>query len=241
MDCQEPFFNLPDYELRKQINIFVCTSPDTHNMPLVHIDIEKNIPAAIYFWKIEENCEELAGLFAGGDTLLADAVRRFRSVKRQQEWLATRALLMQTPYSNMEILYHSNGKPYLSDNSKHISISHTHSHVAIAISERAIGIDIEAKERNAYAVVASYLQPQEREALSTTGNPQKEAIRLWTAKEAAFKLYPTCSAVIKDIGIAPITTNGSTATYDITYKDGTKALCHTNEHEYFILSACTIV
>lgn len=208
-------------------------------MPIIHIETDNAIDADIYFWKIEESCEELARLFDGGDIMLADAAKRFKSVKRQQEWLATRALLMHTPYKELQILYHSNGKPYLSDKSMHISISHTQSHVAIAISGEPIGIDIETKSRNALAVSNAFLQPHETEALQGNTDRDKEALRIWTAKEAAFKLYPDRSLVLKDITAGLQQNSGNTSLYTITYKDGTTATCRTTEHNSFILSVCT--
>lgn len=208
-------------------------------MPIIHIETDNAIDADIYFWKIEESCEELARLFDKGDIMLADAAKRFKSVKRQQEWLATRALLMHTPYKELHILYHSNGKPYLSDKSMHISISHTQSHVAIAISGEPIGIDIETKSRNALAVSNAFLQPHETEALQGNTDRDKEALRIWTAKEAAFKLYPDRSLVLKDITAGLQQNSGNTSLYTITYKDGTTATCRTTEHNSFILSVCT--
>ena len=208
-------------------------------MPIIHIETDNAIDADIYFWKIEESCEELARLFDKGDIMLADAAKRFKSVKRQQEWLATRALLMHTPYKELQILYHSNGKPYLSDKSMHISISHTQSHVAIAISGEPIGIDIETKNRNALAVSNAFLQPHETEALQGNTDRDKEALRIWTAKEAAFKLYPDRSLVLKDITAGLQQNSGNTSLYTITYKDGTTATCRTTEHNSFILSVCT--
>lgn len=208
-------------------------------MPIIHIETDNAIDADIYFWKIEESCEELARLFDKCDIMLADAAKRFKSVKRQQEWLATRALLMHTPYKELQILYHSNGKPYLSDKSMHISISHTQSHVAIAISGEPIGIDIETKSRNALAVSNAFLQPHETEALQGNTDRDKEALRIWTAKEAAFKLYPDRSLVLKDITASLQQNSGNTSLYTITYKDGTTATCRTTEHNSFILSVCT--
>lgn len=208
-------------------------------MPIIHIKTDNAIDADIYFWKIEENAMELSDIIADGGTMLSQAQERFKSVKRQQEWLATRALLMHTPYKELQILYHSNWKPYLSDKSMHISISHTQSHVAIAISGEPIGIDIETKSRNALAVSNAFLQPHETEALQGNTDRDKEALRIWTAKEAAFKLYPDRSLVLKDITAGLQQNSGNTSLYTITYKDGTTATCRTTEHNSFILSVCT--
>ena len=160
-------------------------------------------------------------------------------VAGEQNTLALHFALCAVFYKELQILYHSNGKPYLSDKSMHISISHTQSHVAIAISGEPIGIDIETKSRNAHSAAKAYLQPQEIETVNSSKEPHKEALRLWTAKEAAFKLNPACSTVIKEIATEKAAENGSSTVYRIAYKNGTTARCHTSEHDSFILSSCT--
>ena len=208
-------------------------------MPIIHIEKDNTIHADIYFWKIEENAMELSDIIADGGMLLSQAQKRFKSTKRQREWLATRALLMQTPYKKSQILYHSNGQPYLENSNMHISISHTVEFVAVAIAGTPVGIDIEMKNRNALAVSNAFLQPQETEALQGNTDRNKEALRMWTAKEAAFKLYPDRSLVLKDITASLQQNSGTTALYTITYKDGTTATCRTTEHDILVLSICT--
>lgn len=208
-------------------------------MPIIHIETDNAIDADIYFWKIEENAMELSDIIADGGTMLSQAQERFKSTKRQREWLATRALLMQTPYRDTSIQYRSNGQPYLADSSMYISISHTAEFVAVAIAGTPIGIDIETKSRNALAVSNAFLQPHETEALQGNTDRDKEALRIWTAKEAAFKLYPDRSLVLKDITAGLQQNSGNTSLYTITYKDSTTATCRTTEHNSFILSVCT--
>lgn len=208
-------------------------------MPIIHIKTDNTVNAEIFFWKIEESITELSDIIADGGMLLSQAQKRFKSTKRQCEWLATRALLMQTPYKKSQILYHSNGQPYLENSNMHISISHTAEFVAVAIADTPIGIDIEMKNRNAIAVADAFLQPHEAETLQGNTDRDKEALRMWTAKEAAFKLYPDRSLVLKDITASLQQNSGNTSLYTITYKDGTTATCHTTEHNSFILSVCT--
>lgn len=209
-------------------------------MPQIQSDPLPQLPQVqLYLWRLDEKSEELASIIDNGKRMLAEASSRFKSTKRQQEWLATRALLAQTPYKNLEILYHNNGQPYLSDINRHISISHTQNYVAIAISATPIGIDIEEKGRNAYAAVKAYLQPEEIERLSRSEEPQKEALRLWTVKEAAFKATSGHTALLKEIKAERESCDGNTTRYGITCIDGSKATCLTTETEGFIASFCT--
>lgn len=204
-------------------------------MPRISFDnISTSCNAEIFFWHIAENSKELSELIADDGLSLAEAEKSFKSTSRQQEWLATRALLRQTPYSMETICYHSNGKPFLTDSNRHISISHTKDLVAIAIAEQPIGIDIEAVNRNAFAVTGSFLQPHEIEVLHNTQDPKSEALRLWSAKEAAFKLAPEKVVTLKEIGI---TKNAND--YIITYPDNTVAECNSHALEDIILSVAT--
>ena len=196
-------------------------------MPQVCFEnIEKIRDVEFYFWHIEENCDEFSELIADNGMSLAEAQVKFKATARQCEWLATRALLQQTPYKGQKILYHANGQPYLEN--RHISISHTRDYVAIAISESPIGIDIEHKGRNALAVANSFLQQQELDNITA-----EDALRLWVIKEAAFKYAPEKAAVLKDI--RTVKNNDS---YAITYPDGTTAVCLISSIGEILLSFC---
>lgn len=202
-------------------------------MPQIYFEKLKSFcNADIYIWQIEENCDELSELIADGGILLEEAEKRFKSTNRKKEWLAARALLLETPYKGEKILYHRNGKPYLTNN-KYISISHTYGYVAIAISNHPVGIDLETKERKTFAAIKSYLKPQEIDVLSLSNNQAEESLLLWCAKEAAFKLAPEKAIVLKDIGITK-----NTNAYIVTYADETAATCKMYISENFVLSYC---
>ena len=210
-------------------------------MPQIHFNTLSNLPEHIYFWKLDESCEELARTIDNGDVFLAEASSRFKSGKRQREWLATRALLQCTPYRGTGIMYHSCGQPHLGRNDKFISISHTNGYVAIAIADAPIGIDIESNERNAHAVASAFLLPEEIDRLAIGNTPAEEALRMWTAKEAAFKLAPGRSEVLKDILVTPKDNYGHTHIYSITYRDGGTATCCTAEAEGLLVSVAQFI
>ena len=180
-------------------------------MPQIYFEnIKRNCNADIYFWNIVENCDELSELIADTGMLLSEAKKRFTSNARQRDWLATRALLRQTPHNGKEILYHANGQPYIAD--KHISISHTKDYAAIAVFDTPVGIDIEKIDRKAQTVIKAILQPHEKVEIP------EEALDIWTAKEAAFKMSPQKVSVLKDIFAEK-----NACGYNITYPDGSTA------------------
>jgi phosphopantetheine--protein transferase-like protein len=106
--------------------------------------------------------------------------------------------------------------------------------VAIAVSDYPIGIDIERTDRNAYAVAKSFLTAQEIDILTQENNPSKEALCLWSAKEAAFKLASENIAILKEIGI---TKNADS--YTVTYPDNSTAKCDCLILDDIILSVAT--
>jgi phosphopantetheinyl transferase len=203
-------------------------------MPQIYFENLKSFcNAEIFFWHIKEGCNELSEYIADNGTLLSEAKRRFKSESRQREWLATRALLHSTQYKGETILYNDNGKPCLAGNNRHISISHTNEYVAIAVSDYPIGIDIERTDRNAYAVAKSFLTEQEIDILTQENNPSKQALCLWSAKEAAFKLASENIAILKEIGITKNADN-----YIVAYPDGTTAVCDVCLLEDIVVACC---
>ncbi len=197
-------------------------------MPQIYYEnIKTNCNACIYFWHITESCDELSKLIADNGILLAKAQDKFKAVNRQREWLATRALLQQTPYNEEEILYKENGQPYLAGN--YMSISHTKDYAAIAISEEPIGIDIEKRGRNAQAAAKIVLQPHEIEE-----TPAEEMLHMWVVKEAAFKFAPERANTLIDISAEKCDEG-----YSISYPDGSTATCRVHILDNIILACCT--
>ena len=123
------------------------------------------------------------------------------------------------------------GKP----NAKHLNvefnISHSEEVVVCAISDKPVGIDVETKNRNAYAVMKSFLQPREIEYVMACDIPADEALLLWSAKEAAFKLASDKVTVLKDICMVP-----QSGGYKVISPDGATAVCNVHVLGKFVLS-----
>ena len=193
-------------------------------MPRITIDILPPHSTRLFFWKITESAEELSGLLPDGKELLDESCRCFKSGQRRREWLAARALLQSTPYSSCRIIYNSKGAPSLDREGKHISIRHTGELVAIAVSNAPVGLDIESRERNATKVTRLFFKERE---IEQAGDDNNEALRLWTVKEAAFKLASENVSVLKDIETTFISEENGKYTYNIKYPDGKNAICRT--------------
>lgn len=93
--------------------------------------------------------------------------------------------------------HHENGAPYLPGFPGHfISISHCRRMVAVAVSETCpIGIDIEEPRLNLLRVGSRVFSSEELDSLPLSQSERLSGlVRLWTLKEALFKLYPTTAA-----------------------------------------------
>ncbi len=107
---------------------------------------------------------------------------------RRCEWLSVRLLLKKMLGEEIEIAYLPSGKPYLTDSSYYISISHTKGYVAaIASQTRRVAIDIEQIATRVERVKERFMSEEEIANLSTT-EPLIHLLLHWSAKESLFKL-----------------------------------------------------
>ena len=107
---------------------------------------------------------------------------------RKREWLSVRVLLKELLGEEKEILYNSSGKPYLSDNSFNISISHTKGYAALIINkENEVAIDIEKISPRVQNIRQRFVNEEEEKALSQS-NEVIHLLLYWSAKESLFKL-----------------------------------------------------
>ena len=84
------------------------------------------------------------------------------------------------------------GKPFLADHPDiHFSLSHCREAAACAIDTCPIGIDIECVRKFSPALLSHTMNPEEIREINEAPNPEVAFIRLWTQKEAAFKLQGT--------------------------------------------------
>lgn len=140
-------------------------------------------------WKIEEGEEELTSPLPDGDTLLQQARRCFKAVRRRLEWLSVRRLFHELGYKHTDIMYYPTGRPYMASQTVHISISHTNGYAAVALSPNTpVGIDIEQMGEKVRRVSAKFLSDEELASIATGDNEIPNLLIHWSAKETMFKL-----------------------------------------------------
>ena len=146
----------------------------------------ENENGLIGIWKLTETPAELLGEVR----LSAEELRRYENMKverRQTEYLATRLLLTKILGNDATIVYNGIGKPFLKNQFKNISISHSINFVTVFISDQKIGIDVELATRSTDRVTSRFLHPDEEKYISGLQNQQLAKIVYWSAKEAIFK------------------------------------------------------
>ncbi len=95
--------------------------------------------------------------------------------------------LHQCGVSNADMGYTEKGKPYLTRNSLHFSLSHSGEYAACAINQKAVGVDIQKIVPVSQRAVLRFCTAAEQHYLSGSRNFQRDSIRLWALKESWLK------------------------------------------------------
>lgn len=143
--------------------------------------------AKLLVYEINESADELLQKFEHIDRYEAE-LGKITSEKRKSEFLGVRLAMRALLDKEVEILYNSERKPSLSDNSYQISISHSGKWIAVmAHPTRIVGIDIECPSDKIQKLYTRFLSETEQEELSNGKNIQQLQLA-WSAKEALYKI-----------------------------------------------------
>ena len=127
------------------------------------------------------------GLFFGVLNLKEYANSLDLTAKREIESRGKSYLMNYLLDQEVEIDYDEKGKPFLTNNSKHISISHSHDKLAIIVNEQeATGIDIELIRDKALKIKHKFLSDSE---LQDANDNVEKLLIYWAAKETLYKIY----------------------------------------------------
>lgn len=153
-------------------------------MPLYRTYIEGDFLLGI--WKSDETTEQLLASLEH-KAWYEERLTAF-SEKRKHEWLSVRVLLKALCGEEKEIAYYPSGRPYLKDESRYISISHTRGYVAVALHpSREVGMDIEQYGNRVKKVASRFIRPDEEPTMAK-GDEIYALLLHWSAKETLFKL-----------------------------------------------------
>lgn len=155
-------------------------------MPL-YKTIHHNSQTTVKIWKITESYKDLMESVDLKPKSL-ERVLGMKSEMHQRGFLSVRLLLKEFGYTDVELHYDDNGKPYLNDG-KYISITHSFMFSAIIISDFEIGIDIE-KQRDKIQLIAKKFVDYEFQYLDKNLEDFTRKLTLiWCIKESLYKLF----------------------------------------------------
>lgn len=144
------------------------------------------------------------GLFFGILNLNEFAVKHNLLVKREIELKGRRYLSEYLIGNDCKIDYNDKGKPFLVNDTRHISVSHSHDKLAIIVNKNeATGIDIELIRDKVLKIKHKFLNETE---LTDTGNDIEKLLIYWAAKETLYKIYGLKEVdFIKNLFVNPFT------------------------------------
>ena len=143
--------------------------------------------AKIMVWELTESIESMKEQLILSESDKT-AFNKIASDKRKLEFLSIRVALKSLLGKEIQIEYDSEGKPHLSDQSYHISISHSNKWIAVmAHTSRNVGIDIECPTDKIKKLYQRFLSITEQKELSN-GNDIRQLLLAWSGKEALYKI-----------------------------------------------------
>jgi 4'-phosphopantetheinyl transferase len=156
-------------------------------------------------WKMDESEEQLLTLLPHHETYL-EQMKTFTAPHRRQEWLSIRVLLYQMLGEEKEIIYNERRKPFISDHSFYISITHTKTYAALILSStHEVSIDIEQYGRKVERVVSHFVRPDEQQS-PYKGDNIWSLLLHWSAKEAVYKYMDILEVdFMNDLRVLPFT------------------------------------
>ena len=126
-------------------------------------------------------------MYFGLLNLGAFATEKNLTAKRDIETQGKNYLINKLLDKEIEIKYDDKGKPYLAEDNRHISISHSHDKLAIIVNEHELtGIDIELIRDKILKIKHKFLSDSE---LKDAGDNVEKLLIYWAAKETLYKIY----------------------------------------------------
>jgi phosphopantetheinyl transferase len=141
-----------------------------------------------YHLSVVEMTESLEQLFVALENFEDYSAEfiQLRTDKRRREFLMARILINRILKTQVQIMYDTDGKPFLKNHQGFISISHSKYFLAVLYhSSKPVGIDIECPTERVLKVSNRFLNLKE---LSYFKNDILKIQLAWSAKEAVYKV-----------------------------------------------------
>jgi len=149
------------------------------------------------FWEVVEDFDTVYAMVPLNEDD-KNTLFNFKNEARRVEWLSVRALLNIMVQKDVRIVYNEERKPFLSDKSHNISISHSNKLTSVLLSkDKRVGIDIEFMSHRIGKISHKFINCRE----SVTSDKTLEKLHLyihWCAKEALYKICDKKNINFKD-------------------------------------------
>jgi phosphopantetheinyl transferase len=164
---------------------------------------------------------------------------QFKNEKRAIEFLNVRKLRSNEGI-NSPIYYNESGKPYLASEIKlGFSISHSKNYCAIGYGEKELGIDIEEIDERIDRIASRFMNEEEEVLI---GKDRLLGLtRIWTLKEAMFKLNPRAGIDFKSELILKSQVDNSFMGEMLTDEGWKKVILNSVQLENLVISACSFL
>ena len=142
-------------------------------------------------WHITESVDDLSKMIpiSTGTKNDFSVLNSFSNERRKKEWLVSRILVEQlTEEKDIRIIYDQDGKPFLENSKKFVSLSHSNNLLAVILAEEETGIDIELIKPKVLRIKEKFMNESELKSLQKE-NIEEQITAYWCAKEALYKLY----------------------------------------------------
>lgn len=162
---------------------------------------------------------------------------QIKNEKRVIEFLNVRKL-RSTEGLNSPIHYNESGKPYLASEIKlGFSISHSKNYCAIGYGEKELGIDIEEIDERINRISSRFMIEEEEVFIGS--NRLLGLTRIWTLKEAMFKLNPRTGIDFKSELILKSQVDNSFMGEMLTDEGWKRVILNSVQFENLVISVCS--
>lgn len=164
---------------------------------------------------------------------------QIKNEKRAIEFLNVRKLRSNEGI-NSPIYYHDSGRPYLAPEVRlGFSISHSKNYCAIGYGEKELGIDIEEIDERIERISSRFMIEEEEVFI---GNDRLLGLtRIWTLKEAMFKLNPKTGIDFKSELILKSQIDNSFTGEMLTDKGWKRVILNSVQFENLVISTCSFL
>ncbi len=196
---------------------------------MIDFDIIKYKGANICILTNNLTSKEILSFF-DNKTLYSNELKNISTEHKRKDFISVRYALKQCMNGEENTIYYTpEGKPFLSNSKKEISISHTKSWVAVITHEnKAVGIDIEKPRKTLIKVAEKFLSNAEYQYYCLLDKKKGfDFLRIiWSTKEALFKIIGDAYNFSEQLDIK---------NFEVNKKEGELTAIHTDtKKEYTV-------